>query len=87
MCVLLTTCNCSTQYSSDSYDNLPSYPSDIHHNSDDVYWRESREEKKVPNDCDQVKKLIAWCVPQVARWIKHSDYILACFSCDKASAM
>ena len=38
MSVLMTVYNCDTQTALNSSDNLPSYPPDNHHNSDDVYW-------------------------------------------------
>ena len=40
MCVCLWLYNCGTQYSTESSDNLHSYPPDNHHSSDDVCWRE-----------------------------------------------
>ena len=36
----MTMYNCVTQYSTEKFssDNLPTYPRDNHHRSDDVYW-------------------------------------------------
>ena len=41
VCVHIIVHNCRTQHSTEqnSLDNLPSYPPDNHHSSDNVYWR------------------------------------------------
>jgi len=33
----ITVHNCRTQHSTNSYDNLPTYPQNTHHCSDDVF--------------------------------------------------
>ena len=37
--MLITLYNCGTQHSTNSFANLPSYPPDNCHSSDNVYWR------------------------------------------------
>jgi len=38
-----------------SSDNVPSYPPDNHHSSDDVYWRRQKQDAQIISDCTHAR--------------------------------